>query len=59
MRYRVHYVVRNERRTAQVEAGSPHEAEVKFRHTSTDGDVSYERDSEVLSISPEPDALSW
>ena len=56
MRYRVHYVVRSERRTAEVEAASPQEAEVKFRHTCTDCDISKERDSQVLSVCPEPDA---
>ncbi|HET6428676.1 MAG TPA: hypothetical protein VM389_03865 [Phycisphaerae bacterium] len=55
MRYRVHYVVRSERRTAEVEAASPQEAEVKFRHTCADCDMSKERDSQVLSICPDPD----
>lgn len=61
MRYRVQYVVRNERRTAQIEAGSPQEAEVKFRHTCADSDVSRERDSQVLSVSADPESehLSW
>jgi len=55
MRYRVHYVVRSERRTAEVEAASPQEAEVKFRHTCADCDMSKEQDSQVLSVSLEPD----
>jgi len=61
MRYRVRYVVRSERRTAEVEAGSPQEAEVKFRHTCTDCDVSRERDSQVLSICPVPETygMAW
>ena len=61
MRYRVHYTVSNERRTAEVEAASPQEAVIKFRHTRSDHEDRAGRPSEVLSVSPEPDAneLAW
>jgi len=55
MRYRVHYLVRSERRTAQVEASSPAEAVVKFRHTCPDREVQGKEGHRVLSVSPEPD----
>ena len=54
MRYRVHYCVDNERRTAEVEARSPQEAVVKFRHTRGTHKHSGRRPSEILSVSPEP-----
>jgi len=54
MKYRVHYCVANERRTAEVEAGSPHEAVIKFRHTRSDYKDRCGRPSQVLSVSPEP-----
>jgi len=61
MWYRVQYLVENERRTAQIEAGSPHEAVVKFRHTCSDHQLPSPGGSEVLSVSPEPemDELTW
>ena len=55
MRYRVHYCVEDERRTAEIEAGSPEEAMVKFRHTRSDPAVRCGRASRILSVSPEPD----
>lgn len=54
MRYRVHYCVDNERRTAEVEARSPQEAVVRFRHTRSTHKHSNGRPSEILSVSPEP-----
>ena len=61
MRYRVHYCVDNERRTAEVEASTPQEAVVKFRHTRSDHKDNCGRPSEILSVSPDPadDFLSW
>lgn len=55
MRYRVHYLVRNERRTTQVEASSPAEAVIKFRHTCPDGEAHGREGHRVLSVSPEPE----
>ena len=52
MRYRVHYCLENDRLTTEVEAASPHEAVVKFRHTHPDADARRGRQSEVLSITP-------
>ena len=49
MRYRVHYCLENDRLTTEVEAASPHEAVVKFRHTRPDCEG---RRPEVLSITP-------
>ncbi len=54
MRYRVHYVVEKDRLTAEIEAASPAEAVVKFRHTRPDAEDRNGRRSQVLSISPEP-----
>lgn len=54
MKYRVQYCVANERRTAEVEAGSPHEAVIKFRHTRSDHTDRRGRPSQILSVSPEP-----
>jgi len=61
MKYRVHYCVEDERRTAEVEAGSPHEAAVKFRHTRRQGEDRRGRPPRILSISHEPkgDELLW
>ena len=62
MRYRVHYMARNERRMDEVEAASPAEAMVKIRHTrDDDGPVGVQ----VLSIhfddeeAAEEDASWW
>ncbi len=52
MRYRVDYCLENDRLTTEVEAASPHEAVVKFRHTRPDSEVRGRRRSEVLSIMP-------
>ncbi|MCK4624644.1 MAG: hypothetical protein KAV00_04980 [Phycisphaerae bacterium] len=52
MRYRVHYCLENDRLTAEVEAASPHEAVVKFRHTRPEAEDQLGRRSEVLSITP-------
>ena len=52
MRYRIHYCLENDRLTTEVEASSPHEAVVKFRHTHPDADVRRGRRSEVVSITP-------
>jgi len=54
MRYRVHYSVADERRTAEVEAGSPHEAVVKFQHVRGGRARAGGRDWQVLSVMPEP-----
>jgi len=61
MRYRVQYLVGSERRSAKVEAGSPEEAVVKFRHTCADPDRDPKADSQVLSVSPDPSQpeLAW
>lgn len=61
MRYRVHYCVDNQRRTAEVEACSPQQALVKFRHTRSDHHDNCGRPSQVVSVSPEPAAedLVW
>ncbi len=62
MRYRVHYCVDNQRRTAEVEARSPQEAVVKFRHTrSSNHRDSAGRPSEILSVCPDLSAeeMSW
>jgi hypothetical protein len=53
MRYRVHYSVSNQRRTAQVEATSPAEAVVKFRHTSPDAEDPRGQASVILSVCPD------
>ncbi len=53
MRYRVHYRVAEERRTAEVEAGSPEEAVVKFRHTRRDGERLGGKNSAILSVCPD------
>ncbi|MDY7011086.1 MAG: hypothetical protein SVV80_10100 [Planctomycetota bacterium] len=52
MRYRVHYCLENDRLTTEVEATSPQEAVVKFRHTRPDGEDRQGRRSKVLSITP-------
>ena len=52
MQYRVHYCLENDRLMAEVEAASPHEAVVKFRHTHPDADVSQGRRAKILSITP-------
>jgi hypothetical protein len=52
MLYRVHYMANKERRTDQIEASSPQEAMVKFRHTCSDHDRY--RDCQIMSISAEP-----
>ena len=52
MRYRVHYCLEDDRLTTEVEAASPHEAVVKFRHTRPDSESHGPRRSEVLSITP-------
>ncbi|MCK4624641.1 MAG: hypothetical protein KAV00_04965 [Phycisphaerae bacterium] len=52
MRYRVHYCLEDDRLTTEVEAASPHEAVVKFRHTHPDADARRGRRSEVVSITP-------
>ena len=52
MQYRVHYCIENDRLTTEIEAASPHEAVVKFRHTRPDSETSGRRRSEVLSIMP-------
>ena len=52
MQFRVHYSLENIRLTTEVEATSPHEAVVKFRHTHPDADVRRGRHSKVLSIVP-------
>jgi len=55
MRYRVHYLTDNRRRTAQVEASSPQEAVVKFRHTRAEPPRPGPDDNQVLSVMPELD----
>ena len=61
MQFQVHYFAENERRTAEVEAGSPAEAVVKFRHTRVDGQDRRGRRPEVLSVLPvlTGDKLPW
>jgi len=61
MRYRVQYMAANERRTAEVEATSPHEAVIKFRHISSEGRHQPGQSAEVLSVSPQPemDDVAW
>ncbi len=61
MRYLVHYSVANERRTVEVEATSPHEAVVKFRHTRPDREARRGDGTEILSVSQEYacDETSW
>ena len=51
MRYLVQYCVRDERRTAEVEAGSPREALVKFRHVRDDPAKDRGRPSQIMSVS--------
>lgn len=52
MQFRVHYLVENERRTAEVEAGSPAEAVVKFRHTRSGDQDHRPRRWHILSVLP-------
>ena len=61
MLYRVHYCVCQERRTAEIEAASPSEAVVKFRHTQPENIPISNKPAEILSVSPEPmcDELAW
>ena len=61
MRYRVHYSVADERRTAEVEAASPHEAVVKFEHVQSDRPAASADGWKVLSVLPEPvsDDMPW
>ena len=61
MRYRVHYLAANKRRTTQVEASSPQEAVIKFQHTRCDHHAPPDQPGRVLCVSPEPDIeqLSW
>ena len=54
MRYLVQYAVAEERRIAEIEATSPHEAVVKFRHIRRDCAMAPIRSTEILSVSPEP-----
>ncbi|KKM44041.1 hypothetical protein LCGC14_1562090 [marine sediment metagenome] len=60
MRYRIQYLVKDERHTTEVDATSPQEAVVKFRHTHVDSSP-HANASQVLSVSPDPDAceMSW
>ena len=61
MRYRVQYCVAQQRRTAEIEAGSPQEAVVKFRHTHADHESPSGEQADILSVSPEPtcDEVAW
>ena len=61
MRYRVQYCIADERRTAEIEAASPHEAVVKFRHTRPEHQTPQEKPAEILSVWPEPacDEMAW
>ena len=61
MRYRVQYFVDEERRTAEIEAASPQEAVVKFRHTHADRESPCGREAQILSVSPEAacDEVVW
>ena len=61
MRYRVHYLDQNERRTTQVDAASPQEAVIKFRHTRCERASAPADGSKVLSVSPAPESeeLPW
>lgn len=61
MRYRVHYLAEDERRSVEVEATSPHEAVVKFRHINSDQQRHRGPGPHVLSVSPEPEPheLAW
>ncbi len=61
MRYRVQYLSENERRTAEVEASSPQEAVVKFRHTGFGRPGRGHETQRVLSVSPalESEELLW
>ena len=54
-------LAREQGQVAQVEAGSPQEAVVKFRHTRPGAGWSGPRAPEILSVSPDPvcDELSW
>jgi hypothetical protein len=60
MRYRVHYLEQDQRRTAEVDASSPQEAVIKFQHTRCDPQ-DHRQQSTVLSVMPEPDAerFAW
>ncbi len=60
MKYRVHYLEADERRTAEVDASSPQEAVIKFQHTRCDPQ-DHRRQSTVLSVLPEPevDPMAW
>ena len=62
MVYRVHYLCGSkERRTDQIEASSPVEAAIKFRHTRRQiGGATFDG-VQVLSVSrePEPEELVW
>jgi len=53
MKYRVHYLEADERRTAEVDASSPQEAIIKFQHTRCHPQ-DHRRTSTVLSVLPEP-----
>jgi len=55
MRYRVHYMAANQRRTTQVEASSPQEAVIKFQHVRCDRHAPPDQPQRVLSVSAEPD----
>jgi hypothetical protein len=61
MRYRVHYLAEDERRSVEVEAASPQEAVVKFRHINSEHDPRSRQGSQVVSVSaePEPHELAW
>ena len=61
MRYRVHYMAENERRTAHVDAGSPREAVIKFQHVRCDPQDARRGSAEVLSVlaAPENEHQPW
>lgn len=54
MIYRVSYQVNQERRTAEVEAGSPHEAIVKFNHTRNESPRGSHLPPRILSVVCQP-----
>ncbi len=56
MRYLVHYSVDKQRRTAQVEAASPQQAVIKFRHSHPHEDPHRREQVPVLGVSQESDA---
>ena len=53
MTYKVDYSVKGQRRSAQVQAGSPQEAMVKFRYTQAERERASRQNVTVLSVSPE------